>query len=172
MGLRTEERTIGGFTYRVRQHGYREGRALLPIVLRAVGPTLGTLLEGLGRDGKLGLDANLDLSRALSEFSSSLSQDDLETIADKMAERSWIVDAKQHQMACGEDGTAHLPTVDEDHWPSRYNDWLKWLAFALEVNFSSFLGEKGSVAGTLSGIVKGASASQSPDTSIGDSGES
>lgn len=175
MAVRTEERTIGEFTYRVRQHEYREGRALLPVVLRAIGPTLGTLLEGLqGGAGGKGLDANLDLSAAFSEFSSSLNEDDLARITDKLAQRSWIIGpaVKAHKMACDANGDAHLPTVEEEHWPSRYGDWVKWLMFALEVNFSSFLGDKGSVSGALSSIVKEASASQFQSTSTGDSGES
>lgn len=172
MGVREERRTIGQFTYLVRQHGYREGRALLPVVLRGIGPTLGTLLEGVGKGGKLSLESDLDLSAALTEFSTSLSEQDLEHITDKLAQRSWIVDAKQHGLACGEDGLAHLPNVEEDHWPERYNEWLQWLMFALEVNFSSFLGGAGSVSGALSAVVKGKSASPSPSISTGDSGES
>ncbi len=173
MGVRTAERTIGEFTYRVRQHGYREGRALLPIVLRGIGPTLGTLLEGVTvRDGKPVLDANLDLSRALSEFSASLSEEDLAHITDKLAERSWILDGAKYEYACDDSGNAHLPNVEEEHWPERYSDWIKWLMFALEVNFSSFLGDTGSVSAALSSVVKGASASTSPSTSTGDSGES
>lgn len=172
MGVREQRRTIGEFTYLVRQHGYHEGRALLPIVLRAVGPTLGTLLEGMGGKGGLGLDSNLDISRAIAEFSSSLSEQDLAAISDKMAERSWIVDGAKHGLACDQSGNAHLPAVEEDHWPIRYGDWMKWLAFALEVNYSSFLGGMGSVSGALSTIAKGPFPSPSPSTSTGDSGES
>ena len=173
MGLRAEERVIGEFTYRVRQHGYREGRALLPIVLRCIGPTLGTLLEGLGSGGKSGgLEANLDLSAALSEFSASLNEEDLAHITDKLAERSWIVGGREHRLAHDTNGDSPLSSVQEEHWPSRYSDWLKWLAFALEVNFSSFLGGKASVVDTLSAMSKGVSASKSPSTSTGDSGQS
>lgn len=175
MGVRTEECVIGGFTYRVRQHGYKEGRALLPIIMRAVGPTIGTLLEGVDiMGGKVDLEANLDLSRAMAEFSTSLSERDLAHISDKMAERSWILDGAKHQMACDDSGNAYLPNVEEEHWPERYGDWLQWMAFALKVNFASFLGGagSGSVKDVLSAIVKGASASQSPSTSTGDSGGS
>ncbi len=169
MGLKTDKRTIGEFTYSVNQLPYSEGRALMPILLRALGPTLGTLLEGMGSKG---LESNLDLSRALGEFSSSLSEHDLTVICNKMAERSWILDGPKHNLACDEQGRVHLPAVEEEHWPSRYSDWVKWLTFTLEVNFSSFLGGMGSVSGALSSMAKGASASQSQSTSTGDSGES
>lgn len=176
MALRTDERTIGDFTYRVNQHGYREGRALLPIVLRALGPTLGTLLEGasIGKGGEFNLETNLDLSAALTEFSASLSEQDLEQISSKMSERCWILNAAKHGMGPDENGNVHLPSVEEDHWPPRYGDWMKWLAFALEVNFASFLGGAGSVSGALSAAVAkgGASPSQSQSTSTGDSGAS
>lgn len=169
MALKTDKRTIGEFTYRVNQLPYREGRALLPIVLRTVGPTLGTLLEGMGAKG---LESNLDISRALAEFSSTLSEQDLEVISDKMAERSWILNGAKHSLACDDQGNAHLPAIEEEHWPSRYGDWMKWMAFALEVNFSSFLGGMGSVSGALSSIGKATSPSPSQSTSTGDSGGS
>lgn len=172
MGVNEETLAIGEFTYMVRQHGYREGRALLPIVLRAIGPTLGTLLEGMGKDGKVGLEANLDLSAMLTEFSSSLSEQDLEHITTKLAERTWIVGAAKHKYVCDPNGNAHLPLVEEEHWPSRYGDWTRWLVFALRVNFSSFLAGTGSVSAALSNIAKEASESPSQNTSTGVSGES
>ncbi len=171
MALRTEKRTIGDFTYQVTQLGYREGRALLPIVLRAVGPSLGTLLEGMIQGGKVVLDSNMDLSRALSEFSASLTEQDLERITDKLSERSWILDAERHQMPPDESGKVNLSNVEEEHWPPRWGECAQWLAFALEVNFASFLGGAG-VGGVLSAVAKGKSASKSPSTSTGDSGGS
>lgn len=172
MGTVVKERVIGNFTYRVRQHGYREGRALLPVVLRAAGPGLAALVSGMGAGEGKGMDATVDISGAIAEFTSALSAEDLAHITDKLAERSWILNGAQYQYLCDPKGNTLLSNVEEEHWPERYGDWAQWVYFALEVNFGSFLGGNGSLGKTLSSIVKGASASTSPSTSTGDSGGS
>lgn len=178
MGLRCEDRRIGEHTYRVRQLKFSKARPLQLVVLRAIGPTFAALLEQPSGSRLTSiLDGEVNLRSALDEFSNALSEDDYRRITEGLAEQSWIVDAETHGLAPtgqgSEQGCAVLsPSVCEEHWPPRYNEFLGWLAFAIEVNFASFLGGKLNVKAALLGLAKATSASTSPTASTGTSGES
>ncbi|NIR31649.1 MAG: hypothetical protein GWN84_20525 [Gammaproteobacteria bacterium] len=179
MGLKQEDRQIGDHVYRVRQLPYKQGRALIPVLLRALGPSFAALLEGglaAAREGqdKL-LELDFDLRSAVAEFTASLSEQDLTRLTDELATRSWIVDPPEGyptESDTSEAGCTHLPRVEEEHWPPRYHEWLSWLAFAVEVNFGSFFGGKLNVQTALSGLQRAASPSRSPKNSTGRSGGS
>lgn len=177
MGLKQEDRRIGEHVYRVRQLPYKEGRALMPVLLRALGPTFATLLETAmsgARGGEL-LELDFNLRSAVNEFAVSLSEQDLSRITDELAKRSWIVDPPEgypQVTGSSEAGCAHLPGVEAEHWPPRYHEWLGWLAFAVDVNYASFFGGKLNVQTALSGLQRAASPSPSPTDSIGRSGGS
>ena len=74
-----------------------------------------------------------------------------------------------------EDGK--LPRLDkvfDDHFAGRTGAMVKWLVFAVEVNFADFLDGAKARLGKLSklGFAPTSSPSMSPSTSIGQSGES
>lgn len=172
--LRVEDRQIGEHTYRVRQLPFGKARPLLPVLLRSLGPSVGSLLDREGVSGLL--ETEINLSKAITEFSYSLKEQDLDTLTDALAEQSFLVGAEALGVAAsgrGSDaGCARIPDIADEWWPPRYHEFAGWLAFAVEVNFGSFLGGKLNVGAVLSGVRGAASASTSPKGSTGTSGES
>ena len=177
MGLRVEERQIGEHVYRVRQLKFSEGRALLPALLRLVGPAIAALIDNQGAQEARGVLSSLaNVRKAILEFCEGMQGSDLDLVSDSLAKSSWIVDAAKHGLATtgkgSEQGCARLFDVQEEHWPPRWNESARWLAFAIEVNFISFLGDRQSIADALQGLAKAQSASPSPTASTGESGGS
>jgi len=192
VALRTDDRLIGKHTYRVRQLPYLESLAVLPYLPQMLGPTLAAVLEGTadgelaalmssaakgdGEEGKGGL-LNADVSalfpllaRILRE--AAMLPDEsiaraLQSVAKAFAKTTCIVGSKEK---FGVD-EAELGPLEAEHWPAHWSEWAGWIAFCIEVNYSSFLGDKLS-AGVLSGLAKAPSSSQSPTASTGGSGGS
>jgi hypothetical protein len=160
----TEERQIGSSTYKVQQLELNKALPLIPIVLRAVGPTLASLLDGSKSveellDGKVGT-----VTDAVREFSRSLEAHDLLELSNTLMTGSQLMNA--------ETGTwIPLSSVAQNHFPPRYNEWLQWLFVAVGVNFASFLGGLENVRSALAAIRK-AQQSPSPTESTGSSGGS
>lgn len=116
MGLRTDDRVIGDCTYRVTQLGAIQGQKVMV-----------RLANVLGRAGAKGGD----LAAKLAGIASSLSEEDMTFLCNAMAERT-LIQGSEYK------GLTKLQDVFDMHFAGRYLEMLRWLAFALEVNFGSF----------------------------------
>jgi hypothetical protein len=166
MGLKQETRSIGKYKYRVTQLPALKARALFVRLTKALGPVLGTALEGIGPvtlRGMLGLNG-ATLGLLINEASTRLTEEDLTYFCDVLGESSELL---------GESGRGERLTesVQNIHFGGQLLQMFKWMGFALEVNFSDFLdGLKSLKAEKSTG--RESSASPSPTDSTGTSGES
>ena len=151
LGRKKESREIDGLVYDVTQLGGIDARNVLLRLMKSLGPSLGAL-------------ADSPLSAVFEKL--ALSEADLGYFCEKFGSCSFV-----HL----EDGK--LPMLDkvfDDHFAGRTGAMVKWLVFAVEVNFSDFLDGAKARLGKLSklGFAPTSSPSMSPSTSIGQSGES
>jgi len=162
--IEQQEKEIGKTTYRVRQLGASKGARLLTRLYKLLGPSLADLLRGVGAG--LGDMPVYMLADALKTLAERLPDGELETLIDDLAPTTEIT----------RDGGAHwlqLKNEKELHFAGNYREMFMWLGFALEVNFSSFLGDSTSLREAFAGLIARApSASQSPKGSTGASTES
>jgi len=121
MARDSEVRNINGLDYKVVQLGAKQGRKVL-IRLMKVG---GAGLAGLtGEQGLAGVVAGLAAAVQ------NLSEEDFEYFCDTLSPVTEVTlaDGKRPQ----------LNNAFDDHFAGDYGTMALWLAFALEVNFSSF----------------------------------
>ena len=155
---------IDGFTYEVTQLGAIEGRRLLVKLSKVLLPALGALVKGA--DGNIAdVDlSKIDLAGAAEALATAMDPDEFDRIVDQLAGTTEVWGP-----GFGDLG-GNLPRAFDEHFSARYASMLKWLAFALKVNFSDFFDGKGSVAGLVAGLRSPVAPSASPSTSTGSSG--
>lgn len=155
--LKTASKTIGNHTYTVRQLGASEGRKMLVRLVKILGPVLATLLSSAPDKSKappklgwsLGSTKVEDLGKALEVLATRAQEADLEYLCSTLGMATTV----------GLGGGKEIPLTleaQELHFAGAYGDMFKWLAFALEHNYSDFfakpsasaaLEELGKVAG-------------------------
>lgn len=157
------ETVIGEHTYRVTLLGAKAGTAMSVTLLKLLGPTVSSFVEGVvgGKHG--GADSlAIGAADAVREITQRLTATELAQVMAELAKHTVVVlDAEREPQ---------LSAVFDDHFAGRYDHLLAWLKFALEVNFRSFF--VGSVgAGKLIERLMNliASASPSPPASTGTS---
>jgi hypothetical protein len=118
--FKTEERVIGGLTYKVSQLGAIKGREAFLRLFKCLGPMAGTLAN----------KGEVDLATALQRL--EMTAGDLAYFCDLFAEKTFVV---------LEDKRApRLDNVFDTYFAGKYLDMVQWLAFAVEVNFRDFWG--------------------------------
>ena len=142
-----KENTIDGRRIKVTQLGFEEGMDLLVLLTKTLGPSLGALATD-----------STQIAPALSEFAKQLNNQDLKSVIATLAKSTRI-------------------NREGDKWPilepevdlaGEYGFMFKWLGFALETNYGSFLGE----SDLRNHLQSTAQAFQSQATSDGKSTES
>jgi hypothetical protein len=159
----TKERVIGGVTYRVTLLGAKAGRAMSVRLLKLIGPTLASFLEGtVSGDTSGGQALAIGAADALREIAKHVTIGELEAISDELAKFTTVVIDAEHE--------PQLFAIFDDHFAGRYDCLYGWLAFAIEANFAGFLGGSESL-GTLLARARAmiASISTSQKQSIGTS---
>jgi hypothetical protein len=151
MDLPSEERQIGGRTYRVSKLPLRQWFELKALVLRMAGPALSELIASV--QGGISNFAAADIPAegvglALHRFCGAATADEMERVVTILSSATRVSDQLLGQGAAA-------------WWPQHMSDMAPWLAFALGVQFSDFF--EGLVA-TLPGVVVAAQ-SQSPTSS-------
>lgn len=159
--LAPETRTIGEHTYRVTQLGTFEGQEVLVRIVKLIGPSGSSFLDGLGAAAGSGekIEASLamGISEAVREVTTRLSGPDLLFATQKFAARTDII---YHDRA------PTLANTYDVHFAGAYDEWIGWLAFCLEVNFRSFFVGGGGIVPKLGRLLsKLGLVSQSPSTS-------
>ncbi len=127
MAITKKKRTIDGVEYEVTQLGAKEGRALFVRISKMAGPVLGEL-------AKLNMSRVMDsdisqIGPALDALTRNVSEEDLDVLCSKFAERSAYRDGKD------------WPELDrhfDEHFAGAYLRMIKWLLFCIEVNYADF----------------------------------
>jgi hypothetical protein len=120
-------------------------------------PAVGALVKGSDKVADLDL-ASVDIDSAAKALAASLSLDEFDAIVASMSASTEIWGPNFG------DAGAPMPRHFDDHFAGRYVAMLKWLAFALKVNFADFFDGKGSVAGLVAGLRSQGAPSASPST--------
>ena len=123
-----KEKNISGQNFKVTQLGFEDSIDLLTLLTKTLAPSLGALANGV--DGK-----EVSIQSALTELSQRLSAKDLKQVIYTLAKTTRI-----------EREPGKWPVLEPE--VDLAGDMLltfKWLGFALEVNYGSFLGAAGLV---------------------------
>lgn len=179
MPIETRERTIGEHRFIVHQLGFKEGRATLLRIGKVLGPTIAAALAKLeSRGGEkqvtgLGDVLDLDLGTlggaiggAITTLFEHLTESELDHVTTVFAKKTFVG---------GDTGkSVPLDTVIELLFAGRYDDYLRWLSFCVEVNYGGFFGVAAKLGAALERRAEmvTSSASTSPNTSTGKSIES
>lgn len=174
MATKTEETTIGANTYVVTQLGALQGRNVLLVLTRMIGPAVSGLIKGntgerikvsKGENDPLALFDQWggNIAGALEAWCAHASEKDFALVCDAFAERTKVRVPTTHSNAASVD--VDLSKVFDSHFAGSYGEMLLWLAFCVRFNYASFLSEIASeVTGSLAklGIQRTASKSKSP----------
>ncbi len=156
-----KEKTINGTKFRVVQLGFEDGIDLLVTLYKTLGPSLGVFMAGLERkDSKSLGDTEVSMSGmrdALLELAQRLNASDLKLVVSTLAKTTRVNRE-------GEKWPLLEPEVD---LAGEYGLMFKWLAFALEVNYSGFFDGAASPMGGLAAALQTLKPSASPSTSDG-----
>lgn len=128
----TAFRKIGDKTYTVRALAAKPGRATLVRLIRVLGPTMAAAFASAPEGAK---DAPASgVVDALKEFCARLTEDDLEYFYAVFAECTEVQ---------GPSNPGPVPLTDRslDAFAADYGSMLEWLAFCVDHNYSSFLGD-------------------------------
>lgn len=147
--LESRSKVIGNYTYHVRHLTLSKARPALVRVQRVLLPVLAEAVSAPGAAAKLSemlkakakvsvLDADISvllpaLGSGLKELALRLDEGDLEVLCEIFAEVTEI-----------EREGKRLPLTkerQETHFMGKTSHMLRWLSFAVEVNFGDFLGE-------------------------------
>lgn len=141
--LGVEERKIGDNTYVVTQFGAKEGRKVLFRLTKMLGPAMAGLVKGGFSGAGVGI--------ALQTFSESAQEADFDFLCESFAKATVV--KQPVTSTAGSEIKIALEKVFDTHFRGHYGNMLLWLAFAVEVNFSSFFGEIMSGEGPLSALL-------------------
>ncbi len=123
LSARSEERTIDGVNYKCWPVPFGVGRPLLVRAFKAVAPAFAAAFKSGGTGGG-------GMAAALEAIAASLDDTDIAKFATAFGDASsfW------GELKEGE-GWKPLPTVVQNlHFAGRYDAFLQWLIFAMEVN--------------------------------------
>ena len=126
------ESTIDGEQYEFCQLPARQSLKLLTRLMRIVGPTLGTAVNGIasgGLDIESVLDADIDFSSIVTALCDRLDENEVTAIVDELL--SQVI----HQ------GRGELSKVFDAHFSGRLPHLFKVLGRALQVEYGNFLAE-------------------------------
>lgn len=166
-------RDIDGVRFRVRMLECEDAEDCLFDIFRMLGPTLAEMLgkaEGKGMPGLQSLlekEVNWQLGvRVLGELSSSLDKQTYHAVCER------LIAVSEVSLDGGKTWPA-LKTVQSETFRGKIMLKWRWLAFALEVNFSGFFGDISRAAGLAAQAVAEAKQRlKSPQVSAGASGAS
>jgi hypothetical protein len=148
--LASEKRTIDELEFEVSQLPVKDARAMLVRLTRVIGPAL----TEFAKDGatSLGDIDHTTVAGAFGKLATTLTEEDLEYLCAKFGTVSKV-----------RVGNLMLPVdkAGDTVFSGRLTTMFKWLWFAVEVNYSDFLGGLRDMSGLLSAGPK-ASPSTSP----------
>lgn len=122
--IKSERRQIGEFTYELTQFGAREGREILALLVRVLGPGL----------AELGADQSPAV--AMGRVAAGITGQDFATLTDAVARKTKLILTAQFN---GSQGTTALEPFDlaprfDEHFAGRYGEMIELVLFAIELN--------------------------------------
>jgi hypothetical protein len=123
--VKTDEKVIGGFKYRMEQIGMEDGEQ---VMLRLAQPLAG-LLSRAASDGMTEATARQLLMTGLGPALKEITGDDLKFVREKFAAATVVFlpdGAKVREWPLAE----HY----NEHFKGRYGDWLTWLVWGVTMN--------------------------------------
>ncbi|NIQ97428.1 MAG: hypothetical protein GWN87_27080 [Desulfuromonadales bacterium] len=140
---------IGGYRYRVTMLPAKLGFRMTVMLTKTLVPMLGGISVKKGQKvaDLMNEDVSsfLDFGRLAERLSKNIDEENVQTLVNALAESTDIFGKGDR----GEFGDAGAPLSEhfDDHFAGRYRNLLRWLAFAMKVNFGDFL--SGDVIGLL-----------------------
>lgn len=125
----TQTEVIDGIRYTVRMLPARKGYKLALRMAKAAGPAIAMFVDKAVSGGA---DAVLNESISEGTFSTAVA-----TLVDRLDE-STVDDVIQQMSECTEADGQLLHRIFDLHFMGAYDRMVKWLAFALKVNFGNF----------------------------------
>jgi hypothetical protein len=164
--LKNETKTIDGHTYRVTQLPFKLGQKLLVRLYKTMGPVFAGALAAIPRlkeDQSLGdlngLQVLTGLANPVTALADRLTEDELAYVTDTLMEYT--------ELHKGGDRWIKLDKEAEFHFSGRYGAYLRWMGFALGVNYTNFFGESGGLDALIEKLKVLMAASRSPKGSTG-----
>ena len=148
--LGSQERVIGGVTYKVFQLGALTGRAALVRLVKLMG-------------GALSGDRR-DVGSIIAKVAESLSESDVAYFCDLFAPQTTVTTAPGK--------SPKLDTIFDLHFAGKYMELFEWLRFCVEVNFGNVFTGLASAVARVSEKGTAAQSSESPSPLTGMSTES
>lgn len=129
MGIKTHEKNINGHLFTVNEFGGMRGWLTFLKLSKGLLPALASALGSVKDWQTLDIDGE-NLSKAITILLSELDGDKSEILIKELFSMTWI------------DGKEVMPIFDTV-FQANYGMLIKALAFVIEVNYKSFLGENG-----------------------------
>ena len=125
-----KDQTINGINFKVTQLGFADGMELLTTLERIVGPALSNVQKATSPTAMIG------------DIVGRLSFGEISSITDKLAKTTRI-----------EREPGRWPVLEpEVDLAGNYDLTLRWLGFALEVNYGDFFAEGGLLSGAIGAV--------------------
>ena len=142
MAIESRTKSIGSSDYTVEPHGAIKGRALLLRLVKIVGPSLTAVSQD-------------SIPDAIKSLLGGLSEEDLTFLCEEFSKKT---------MVTVDGGELQLSKIFDQHFVGSYLEMIQWLAWCVEVNFSSFFKGAGALLskGVASAVTKAESKSASP----------
>lgn len=132
--MEVKSKVIGSHTYYVRALGSKSARGLLVRLLSTLGPVLGAAVPQ-GVSFREILNSNIDFGKALNELSARLKESDLDFAC------AVLGDATEVDIGNGRRIHLTLEAQELHFCGGKLSELMKWLQFALEVQFSDFFSD-------------------------------
>ncbi len=173
--IQSKERVIDDKKYCITQLGWREGKTVLMRLFKILAPSVGSLVKGLnnvpGKDSLLDANISFDnVSDALNSLSSYLNDEDMTYFIETFAKKTMVTMPGGAIIKLGNQFQVDEGSM-EAVFGGDYQALMRWLMFAIEVNYANFFTGAGGLNAFAQAMQKVAG-SQSQNTSTGISTES
>lgn len=151
-----QTREIEGFTYKVQPVPFEKSFPALMRLIRMLSPTLAAFFREKG--------LNLRVAAIFDRIPQILTDAEMKFYGDLFGSYSWVID-----------GEKEIPLITSNrnlHFNMRHLPYLRWILFAMEVNFAGFFGGIQNDQESLSIVLKGLNLSTESTGGNGSAGAS
>lgn len=160
MATKTVKQQIDGHIYEVTQLGFKAGSDLWLLLVRVASPALNSILRAPGGvDSAKKGQVTPAIVNAFFEALTTTSAEEFRQICVALGSKTRVLGGKE-PLTLDED-------TQDEHFAGRYMAAVKWMRFALEVNYADFFGDIGTSLGLSSVESPGKSATPFPTESTG-----
>ena len=136
--IKTETRDIDGNAYQVSQLTASEGRAMLVLLIKILGPSLGRLIDS--SETTIGSS----ISGAIFELSTNLTDQELKKVCETFGKYTMVsIEGKDQRLDLN---------LQEIFFAGKYGTMFKWLGFSLEANYRDFFESMANASANLGNV--------------------